>query len=256
MFAFSSASFGEVTVDVSIRVAPPALPDYVQPECPAPGCLWMPGYWAYSDDGYYWVPGLWVAAPHPGLLWTPGYWGWGDGFYRWHEGYWGRHVGFYGGVCYGYGYTGVGFAGGYWHGGVFQYNRSVANVNVTVVHNTYNKVVVTQTARVSRVSFNGGSGGIAVQPSSVELTATRERHVAPTAFQVQHQTLAVAHRTMPAPQNHGQSGAVLAKRASTSPSGQAANVGQGNAGPSGNNGRNSQMKVRHAPQPHQKRERF
>ena len=35
----------------------------------------------------------------------------------WHLGYWGPHVGFYGGVNYGYGYVGVGFVGGRWEGG-------------------------------------------------------------------------------------------------------------------------------------------
>ncbi len=65
------------------------------------------------------------AAPSDGLLWTPGYWGWNNGLYLWNAGYWGPHVGFYGGVNYGFGYTGVGFAGGYWHGGAFFYNRAV-----------------------------------------------------------------------------------------------------------------------------------
>ena len=31
-------------------------------------------------------------------------------------GYWGPHVGYYGGVNYGFGYMGVGFAGGAWRG--------------------------------------------------------------------------------------------------------------------------------------------
>jgi hypothetical protein len=52
-------------VDISINIAPPALPVYTQPPCPT--------------DGY---------------LWTPGYWGFGGGIYAWHPGYWGRHVGF------------------------------------------------------------------------------------------------------------------------------------------------------------------
>ena len=43
-------------VGVSVGIPPPALPVYVQPPCPAPGYIWMPGYWAW-DDGYYWVPG-------------------------------------------------------------------------------------------------------------------------------------------------------------------------------------------------------
>src|ERR1700740_2113917 len=129
ILATPAASNAQIAVGVSIRVGPPALPVYVQPVCPAPGYIWTPGYWAYGPDGYYWVPGTWVMAPAVGLLWTPGYWGWGGGGYLWPAGYWGPHVGFYGGINYGFGYGGVGFVGGAWRGGVFNYNRSVTNVN-------------------------------------------------------------------------------------------------------------------------------
>ena len=56
------------------------------------------------------------ARPESGFLWTPAYWGWEGGHYRFYNGYWGPHVGFYGGINYGFGYGGVGFAGGYWNG--------------------------------------------------------------------------------------------------------------------------------------------
>ncbi len=36
---------------ISINIAPPALPVYVQPECPGDGYIWTPGYWAYDDEG-------------------------------------------------------------------------------------------------------------------------------------------------------------------------------------------------------------
>jgi hypothetical protein len=42
---------------ISVGFAPPVLPIYVQPVCPQPNLMWMPGYWAYGPDGYYWVPG-------------------------------------------------------------------------------------------------------------------------------------------------------------------------------------------------------
>ena len=130
-----AASFAGVFV--SVTIAPPVLPVYTQPICPGDGYLWNPGYWAYGDEGYYWVPGVWVRPPQVGLLWTPGYWGWGGGVYFFHAGYWGPHVGFYGGVNYGFGYGGVGFGGGRWEGGHFAYNTAVVNVNRTVIHNTY-----------------------------------------------------------------------------------------------------------------------
>ena len=87
--AASSAQVG-----VSITIGPPRLPVYEQPPCPAEGFIWTPGYWAYADDDYYWVPGTWVEVPAVGLLWTPGYWSWGNGVYVWNAGYWGPQVGF------------------------------------------------------------------------------------------------------------------------------------------------------------------
>jgi hypothetical protein len=72
--AIPAASFAGIFVSIGFG-APPVLPVYVQPVCPAPGYIWTPGYWSYADDGgYYWVPGAWVLAPYPGALWTPGYW--------------------------------------------------------------------------------------------------------------------------------------------------------------------------------------
>ena len=106
---------GATGAAIAVDIAPPPLPVYDQPPIPAPGYIWTPGYWTWDDDtGYYWVPGTWVLPPEPALLWTPGYWGWNDGVYAFHEGYWGPEVGFYGGVSYGFGYTGEGYEGGYW----------------------------------------------------------------------------------------------------------------------------------------------
>src|SRR5450631_2656945 len=98
-----------VGISISARIAPPPLVVYEQPPCPFDGYLWSPGYWAYGDGGYFWVPGVWVRPPQIGYLWTPPYWAFSDGFYVYHGGYWGSHVGFYGGVNYGYGYGGSGF---------------------------------------------------------------------------------------------------------------------------------------------------
>ena len=89
-------------VFISVGFAPPVLPVYVQPVCPEPGMMWTPGYWGYGPDGYYWIPGAWVPAPYTGALWTPPWWGWSGGLYVFHPGYWGTHVGYYGGVNYGF----------------------------------------------------------------------------------------------------------------------------------------------------------
>ena len=196
-------SRAQVAVGVSIRIGPPVLPVYAQPICPGLGYIWVPGYWAYGPDGYFWVPGTWVEPPEVGLLWTPGYWGWEDGFYIWHAGYWGPEVGYYGGINYGFGYTGVGFFGGYWRDRTYYYNRAVTNVNVEVVRNTYNTTVVNNNTTINRVSFNGGPGGTTVRPSSREMAAEHQRHVSMTAEQTQHQQAASANRTLLASVNHG-----------------------------------------------------
>jgi hypothetical protein len=191
-------------VGISITVAPPALPVYVQPICPADNYIWTPGYWAWSDDDgdYYWVPGTWVEAPTPGFLWTPGYWGWNNGVYAWNDGYWGPHVGFYGGVDYGFGYVGTGFAGGYWQGGNFFYNRSVSNVNVTVIRNVYSKTVINNYSSTTRASFNG-PGGVRRQPTAQEQTYTHEEHTPATSIQAQHREAASKDRSQFASVNHG-----------------------------------------------------
>lgn len=198
-----TATPAQVAVGISVHIGPPVLPVYVQPVCPAPGYIWTPGYWAYGPEGYYWVPGTWVLAPTPGYLWTPGYWGWGGGLYVWHAGYWGPHVGFYGGINYGFGYGGVGFVGGEWRGGVFHYNTAVTNVNTTVIHNTYvNNTVINRTT-VNNVSYNGGTGGVTARPSQAELAAEHEHHAAATSMQTQHEQMARNDRSMLASENHG-----------------------------------------------------
>jgi len=191
-----------VAIGVSVMIAPPALPVYVQPALPAPGYIWTPGFWAYGPVGYYWVPGTWVMAPAPGLLWTPGYWGWVSGGYIWHAGYWGPHVGFYGGVNYGFGYSGVGFAGGEWRGGAFYYNRAVANVGTTNVTNVYNRTVVNNVT-VNRVSYNGGAGGLTAHPNATELAAANERHAEATGAQLEHQHIAESNPSLRAAVNRG-----------------------------------------------------
>ncbi len=204
LLAIPAASHAQVRIGVSVRIGPPALPVYEQPLCPGPGYIWTPGYWAYGDDGYYWVPGTWVMAPEPGLLWTPGYWGWGDGVYVWHRGYWGRHVGFYGGINYGFGYPGVGFFGGEWRGREFFYNRDVNRVDGRFIHNVYDRRVDDRFDRDrDRVSFNGGRGGVDARPDREEEFADHDRHFDATRDQVEHRDEASHNRAQFATYNHG-----------------------------------------------------
>src|SRR5580704_16046507 len=153
LFMLTIPTAAPADVLVSITIAPPPLPVYVQPPCLESGYMWAPGYWAWGDEGYFWVPGTWVAAPSVGMLWTPGYWGWGNGIYLWNGGYWGTHVGFYGGINYGFGYGGSGFVGGEWRGGGFFYNTAVMNVSSAHITNVYvNKTVIVNTT-VRNVSY-------------------------------------------------------------------------------------------------------
>jgi WXXGXW repeat (2 copies) len=176
-------------VFVSVNVAPPVLPVYAQPVAPGDGYLWTPGYWGNTGAGYFWVPGAWVLAPQPGLLWTPGYWGFAGGLYGWHAGYWGPHVGFYGGVNYGFGYGGVGFVGGRWAGGHFMYNTAVMHVGPGI-HNTYVDRTVIHNTTINRTSFNG-PGGINARPSREEQAAAGERHFGATSQQASHERVAM-----------------------------------------------------------------
>jgi hypothetical protein len=221
-------SKAQIAVGISIRVAPPAIPVYVQPACPVEGYLWTPGYWAYGDAGYYWVPGVWLAPPRAGLLWTPGYWGWGGGVYAWHAGYWGPHVGFYGGVNYGFGYGGVGFVGGEWRGGRFAYNTAVVNVNTTVVRNVYvNKTVIVNNTTVNRTSFNGGPGGINRSPNDEEMRASHESHVERTSLQASHEHMAGTNRANFASENHGRPANAALSRVNVREANQQQRIGNG-----------------------------
>jgi YXWGXW repeat-containing protein len=192
----------QISIGISVDVEPPPLPVYDQPPIPAPGYLWVPGYWAWDDDtGYYWVPGTWVTPPEPGLLWTPGYWGWDDGSYQFHDGYWGPQIGFYGGVAYGFGYTGDGYEGGYWRNGNFFYNQSVNNISNVSITNVYNKTVVVNNA--SNVSYNGGTGGTAAKPTAEQMAAGKEHHVAATPEQTRHVEAAAKDPALSLNLNHG-----------------------------------------------------
>lgn len=210
--ACASSGSMYVSADASIDVAPPDLPVYDQPPCPGDGYLWTPGYWAWNGGDYYWVPGTWVQPPEVGFLWTPGYWAWGGGAYAWHEGYWGEHVGFYGGVAYGFGYTGQGYQGAHWDHEHLFYNQSVNNVNVTVVHNVYNTTIVTN--NVTRVSYNG-NGGIAARPTRDEEAVAGERHVGPVGAQTDQDRAARGNRELRASVNQGKPPIAATPRAGT-----------------------------------------
>jgi hypothetical protein len=191
-----------VVGDGSASIPPPALPSYEQPPPPDDTVLWTPGYWAWSDDGeYYWVPGTWIVPPIVGYLWTPGYWLTQRGVFFWHAGYWGPHIGFYGGINYGYGYFGQGFTGGSWRDGRIWYNGAVTNLGSFRSGNTYNQPAANNASGL-RVSYNGGAG-ISAQPNPAELAAATEYHIPPTTAQYQQVQSAHGNPAMRASSNNG-----------------------------------------------------
>lgn len=202
-----------IGVGVSVGFPPPLLPVYAQPPIPAPGYIWTPGYWAWNGDEYYWVPGTWILPPYYGALWTPGYWGWTGGLYVFHGGYWGPHIGFYGGVNYGFGYNGVGYVGGHWGPGGFFYNRSVNQFGGVHITNVYNQTVVNNTY-INRTSYNGGQGGLAARATPQQMAFSRDPHnVGPIAAQQQQMHEAGQNRAMFASVNHGAPAVAATQRA-------------------------------------------
>ena len=226
----SDQIYQDVDPNQQAQEPPPPLPVYDQPPAPADDYLWTPGYWGYAPAGYYWVPGAWCAAPYTGALWTPGWWGpYGRG-YGFHHGYWGRHIGFYGGVPYGFGYYGTGYEGGYWNGNHFAYNRAVSNVNITNIHNVYNRTVIVNNVRINnsvtnryvnntvinnRVSYNGGRGGIQARPVPAEMAAFRSQRTPPMTAQMENQRAAATTRGQFFQQNQGRPAMATAGRVLT-----------------------------------------
>jgi hypothetical protein len=223
----SASSYAQV--GVSINFAPPVLPVYEQPPCPVAGYIWTPGYWGWGDGDYYWVPGVWVAPPSVGVLWTPPWWGWNNGAYVFNEGYWGPTVGFYGGVNYGYGYSGNGYWGGRWEGNAFRYNTAVTRVNTNIVHNTYvDRLVVNKQVNANRASFNGPNGVNAQETAAQKAAAANAKKMPPTSQQLARQQAASKDQNLRASVNKGNPNADAIKSFN-----KGEGVGQGKGGAQG-----------------------
>jgi hypothetical protein len=205
--ALPTSAFAQVCTcagaGIRADVPPPPLPVYEQPPLPDPGYLWTPGYWSWNNFDYYWVPGTWVQPPQPNVLWTPGYWAFSNGIFAFNPGYWGPHVGFYGGVSYGFGYGGSGYEGGRWDNGQFFYNRAANRLGPANVTNVYNKTITVNNTTITNVSYNGGPAGTAAKPTPDEEAAAKEQHIAPTPAQVQHARTASTNEDNFNATNHG-----------------------------------------------------
>ena len=200
ILAVPAASFAQF--GVAITIAPPVLPVYSQPMVPAEGYLWTPGYWAYGGEGYFWVPGTWVMAPnldcsgHPDIgagaaTPSPGMKATGVP----------RSASTAGSTTASATVVSV-IKAGIGTTEPFYYNRSVNNVNITNIHNVYNKTVINNTT-MNHVSYNGGRGGINARPRAAEETAAHEQHRPPTEMQTQHVHAASSNHALFASVNHG-----------------------------------------------------
>ncbi len=210
------ASLLDPTVPEATQPPPPLPDDYQQPSAPGPNYLWTPGYWDYAPAGYYYVPGVWVGAPYAGALWTPGWWGYYGHGYRWHHGYWGEHVGYYGGINYGFGFVGFGYQGGYWRDNSFYYNRAVNHVDPRVVNNYVyqrNVTVVNNTfINNSRTSYYGGPNGLHRAPAPQEFAALHERRTPPMQVQLANRQAAASNRQQFFNTNNGRPQMLFAAR--------------------------------------------
>jgi hypothetical protein len=236
-----------IGVGVSVGVPPPPLPIYDQPPIPGPGYIWTPGYWAWDGNEYYWVPGTWVTAPFYGALWTPGYWGWNGGAYIFHRGYWGYHVGFYGGINYGWGYPGSGYVGGHWGHGGFYYNRAANRFGGMHVTHVYDQAVV---HHGTRISYNGGRGGVAARATPRELSFARQARMGPIAAQQRQMNLASHDPAFRVSANHGVPPVAATQRPGTFARGGMTDAHGGRFSPGATNVQRMNNAVVHAPQQH------
>src|ERR1700733_3531009 len=197
-----------------VAAAPPPLPSYQQPAIPERGYLWVPGFWAWrkSVPDYFWVPGTWVRPPQSGLLWTPPYWSQVDGGYAYHAGYWASEVGFYGGINYGFGYTGSGYEGGRWKDGSFTYNQAVNNVSSLDSASVYDQAVAVE-ENASHISYNGGARGTAARPTEQQEKLASGQHIGPTLEQQKQFELAAMDRSLYSKLNNGEPGVAATQHA-------------------------------------------
>jgi hypothetical protein len=73
----------------TVMVAPPPPQAEVFGAAPAPGYIWMGGYWGWAGGRHVWVAGHW-APGRPGYHWVGHHWVHRDGGWRLAEGRWER----------------------------------------------------------------------------------------------------------------------------------------------------------------------
>jgi hypothetical protein len=75
--------------DATVMVAPPPPQVEIVGVAPAPGYVWIGGYWNWVGGRHEWVGGRWEAG-RPGYHWVPHRWMAYHGGYRLAQGHWAR----------------------------------------------------------------------------------------------------------------------------------------------------------------------
>ena len=70
-------------------MAPPPIYQETVVVAPAPGYLWINGFWSWSGSRHVWTGGHW-APPRPGYRWAPRQWERGPGGWYQRGGHWHR----------------------------------------------------------------------------------------------------------------------------------------------------------------------
>ncbi|MCA9518970.1 MAG: YXWGXW repeat-containing protein, partial [Myxococcales bacterium] len=73
---------------VMVEEEPPA--PYVEDVPPRPyaAAVWIPGYWAWNGNAYYWIDGVWRVPPRTGYVWVRSGWVRDGARYRYVQGRW------------------------------------------------------------------------------------------------------------------------------------------------------------------------
>ena len=76
---------------VVVKEPPPPPPrgaGLTSSRAPRSGMVWVPGYYVWYRNKYFWVPGRWVVPPSTGAIWVPPIWHRDRGGYAFVEGRW------------------------------------------------------------------------------------------------------------------------------------------------------------------------
>ena len=85
--ALGLTAAARVDLGVAVGTPPPPPPPAVVAGPvgvpPAPGYVWVPGYWDWVGGRWVWVDGRWILPPHGHAVWVDP---WIE--FRWHKGHW------------------------------------------------------------------------------------------------------------------------------------------------------------------------